>query len=65
MLHGSDQAALSSQSDGGQEVPGNDEEQRGDADGRAVWWLRPGGSSITGVAGVAPACSPTPPRSCA
>lgn len=42
VLHGGDQATLSSQADGGQEVPAN----RGDADGRAVWWLRPAGSSI-------------------
>ncbi|MCP2354366.1 hypothetical protein HD597_001386 [Nonomuraea thailandensis] len=40
VLHGGDQATLSSQAGGGRHVPG------GDADGRAVWWLRPGGSSI-------------------
>ncbi|MEV4169775.1 CHRD domain-containing protein [Nonomuraea sp. NPDC049709] len=46
VLHGGDQATLSSQADGRQEVPPDDGRQRGDADGRAVWWLRPSGSSI-------------------
>ncbi|MEV0613200.1 CHRD domain-containing protein [Nonomuraea sp. NPDC050404] len=46
VLHGSDQATLSSQADGGREVAQDDGKKRGDTDGRAVWWLRPNGSSI-------------------
>ncbi|AQZ60341.1 unnamed protein product [[Actinomadura] parvosata subsp. kistnae] len=46
VLHGSDQATLSAQADGRQEVPENDGKKRGDTDGKAVWWLRPSGSSI-------------------
>ncbi|WP_187414326.1 CHRD domain-containing protein [Nonomuraea sp. PA05] len=46
VLHGSDQATLSSQANGGQEVPENDGKRRGDPDGKATWWLRPDGSSI-------------------
>ncbi|MEV0381036.1 CHRD domain-containing protein [Nonomuraea sp. NPDC050643] len=37
VLHGSNQATLSADADGGQEVP------QGDQDGRATWWLRPTG----------------------
>ncbi|MFC5829150.1 CHRD domain-containing protein [Nonomuraea insulae] len=46
VLHGSNQATLSAQADGAQEVAENDGKKRGDADGRATWWLRPDGSSI-------------------
>lgn len=46
VLHGSNQATLSSQADGGQEVQADDGKKRGDADGSATWWLRPSGASI-------------------
>ncbi|UBU10649.1 CHRD domain-containing protein [Nonomuraea gerenzanensis] len=46
VLHGSDQATLSAQADGGQEAPADDGRRRGDPDGKATWWLRPDGSSL-------------------
>lgn len=46
VLQGSNQATLSTRADGAQEVPENDGKKRGDQDGQAGWWLRPGGSSI-------------------
>ncbi|MFG1706878.1 CHRD domain-containing protein [Nonomuraea sp. M3C6] len=46
VLHGSNQATLSSWADGAQEVQEKDGKKRGDQDGQAVWWLRPTGGSI-------------------
>jgi hypothetical protein len=46
VLHGSNQATLSSRADATQEVAANDGKKRGDPDGQATWWLRPNGSSI-------------------
>ncbi|MGW0806420.1 CHRD domain-containing protein [Nonomuraea sp. NPDC002799] len=50
VLHGSNQATLSSRAGGAQEVQENDGKKRGDQDGQALWWLRPNGSSIAWTA---------------
>ncbi|NRQ30527.1 CHRD domain-containing protein [Nonomuraea sp. NN258] len=46
VLQGSNQATLSARADAAQEVRADDGQRRGDADGRATWWLRPHGSAI-------------------
>lgn len=46
VLHGGNKARYSSSADGAQEVQGNDGMKRGDADGRAVWYMSPQGSKM-------------------
>ncbi|MEU8403002.1 CHRD domain-containing protein [Nonomuraea sp. NPDC048892] len=46
VLHGSNQATLSAEASGAQEVQENDGKKRGDQDGQAAWWLRRNGSAL-------------------
>lgn len=59
VLHGSNQATISSQADGRQEVQAADGKKRGDADGKATWWLRPSGASIAYTATWSGVTAPT------